>query len=198
MPIAILGGTFDPPHIGHLLLAECVRHQFALESVVLLPAGQPYRKAWREVSPAQHRLAMTNLAAAEDPWLEVDEREVRRDGPTYTVDTLEALRAEGVEQPLLILGFDAVADMPNWKSPGRIAELARIVVALKGHDAAELAGLAWEAKLPYIPEAVDMPDIAVSGTLIRQRIGEGKPVRHLLPDPVLRYVHRHGFYGAAP
>lgn len=198
MPIAILGGTFDPPHIGHLLLAECARHQFALEQVVLLPAGQPYRKAWSDVTPAQHRLAMTNLAAVDEQWLTVDEREVRREGPTYTLDTLEELRFEGVERPLLILGFDAIADMPNWKAPAKIAELSRIVVALKGHDPAELPGLAWAAGLPYIPEAVDMPDIAVSGTLIRRRVAEGKPVRHLLPDPVLRYIHRHGLYGAAP
>jgi len=198
VPIAILGGTFDPPHIGHLLLAECVRHQFGLDQVVLLPAGQPYRKAWRDVTPAHHRLAMTNLATAEDHWLTVDEREVRRDGPTYTVDTLEELRAEGAERPLLILGFDAVADMPNWKSPERIAELSRIVVALKGHDPAELPALARAVGLPYTPEAVDMPELAVSGTLIRQRIGEGKPVRHLLPDAVIRYIHRHGLYGAPP
>ncbi len=198
MPIAILGGTFDPPHIGHLLLAECVRHQFAPDSVVLLPAGQPYRKAWRDVTPAHHRLAMSNLATAADAWLTVDEREVRREGPTYTVDTLEELRAEGLERPFLILGFDAVADMPNWKAPARIGELARIVVALKGHEPAELARLAEAAGLARAPEVVDMPDIAISGTLIRKRIGEGKPVHHLVPDAVLRYIHRHGLYGAPP
>jgi nicotinate-nucleotide adenylyltransferase len=194
-PLALLGGTFDPPHIGHLFLAECSRAQFSARQVLFLPAGQPYRKAGRPISPAEHRLAMTRLAVAGNPHFAADDREIRRAGPTFTVDTLEELRAEGATDLLLILGLDALADMPNWKAPRRIGELARVAVALKEGHEADLATLATAAALRHVPEAVDMPPLAISGTQIRARVAAGKPIRYLVPPAVADYIEAHRLYG---
>ena len=187
--IALLGGTFDPPHIGHLVLGECVRHQFGLEKVVFLPAGDPYRKAGRRVTPALQRLEMVRLATSSNAAFEVDDREVRRAGPTYTVETLESFRAQGVQRPLLVLGSDAVADMPNWKSPERLLELCRLVVAMKPGALAQ-----WPEFVRPAPEIVDMPLLAISGTEIRARVAAGKPIRYLVPDAVGQYIRDHGLY----
>lgn len=216
----LFGGTFDPPHIGHLVLAECARAQFGASGVVFLPAGEPYRKRASAVTPAAHRLAMTRLAVASNPAFSVDEREIRRPGPTYTVDTLEALHAEGAREIILILGSDAVADMRNWKQPARIRELAVIAVAEKP------SAPALRASVPYVIAAEDaprlarehrempsigphgapppprtdpviaMPPIAVSSTLIRERVAQGLPVRYLVPDAVLEYIEQQGLYRA--
>ena len=183
-PLLILGGTFDPPHIGHLVLAECARVQFAASRVVFVPAGDPYRKTGRHVSSAHHRLAMVRLAIADNPAFAIDEREVRRDGPTYTVETLEELRAEGHAHIVLILGADAVEDMPQWKHPGRIRELATLAVAPQDTQSAGLPG--------YL--TVDMPPLSISSTLIRNRVASGRPIRYLTTDSVARYVAEHGLY----
>lgn len=197
-PLVVLGGTFDPPHVGHLVLAECARVQFGARAVLFLVAGDPYRKSGsqpgrrqpgqegRIVSPAEHRLAMTRLATADNPAFVVDDREVRRDGPTYTVDSLEELRAEGEEDVVLLLGSDAVADMPNWKAPERIRELARLGVVPKG-------GLPVPADAGPVTR-VDMPNLPVSSTLIRGRVAEGLPVRYLVPPTVDDYIREHGLY----
>lgn len=194
MTTAILGGTFDPPHIGHLFLAECARHQFRLARVLFMPAGDPYRKEGRRVSAAAHRLEMTRLAIAGNPAFVLDDRECQRAGPTYTVDTLEELAAEGHRDLLLILGLDAVADMPRWKDAPRIAALARLAVALKGASPDELARLSREAGLPHVPDVLDMPPLPLSSTLIRQRAASGLPIRYLVPDPVARYIATHSLY----
>ncbi|GAB4336432.1 MAG: nicotinate-nucleotide adenylyltransferase [Dehalococcoidia bacterium] len=194
MTTAILGGTFDPPHFGHLFLAECARHQFGLARVLFMPAGDPYRKEGRSVSAAAHRLEMTRLAIHGNPAFVLDDRECRREGPTYTVDTLEELAAEGHRDLLLLLGADAIADMPNWKDAPRIAVLARIAVALKDVTEDELERLSREAGLPHTPTIVDMPPLAISSTLIRDRAGRGLPIRYLVPDPVARYIATHALY----
>lgn len=196
--IAVLGGTFDPPHMGHLVLGECVRCQFGCERVLFIPAGDPYRKsgtdtvenrragvaAPRQVTPGPARLEMVRLAVAGNPALEADGREVARPGPTYTVETLDELRREGHTDIVLVLGNDAVADMPNWREPGRIAELARIVVAEKAPGAG--AGNDFER--------VEMPLLRVSSTEVRARVGSGKPIRYLVPDAVREYIEAHGLY----
>ncbi len=192
--IGILGGTFDPPHNGHLLLAECARVQFGLERLLFLPAGDPYRKAGRGVSSAEHRAAMVRLATQDNSRFEVDDREARRDGPTYTADTLETLLAEGVERPFLILGLDALRDMPHWSRPQRIAELAEIVIAAKGGAVDEIASAAEAAGLGETPTLVDMPDLAISSTMIRERVAEGLPIGDLVPQSVDRYIRDHRLY----
>lgn len=183
LPLALLGGTFDPPHIGHLVLAECARVQFGAEKVLFLPAGDPWRKTGRAVTAAGDRLAMVSRAVASNSHFFVDDREVRRPGPTYTVDTLESLRDEGYDNLILILGSDAVADMPTWKQPDRIRQLATIVVARKDQASLE-AGM----------RVVDMPNIGISSTDIRARVAAGKTIRYLVLAPVGAYIYEHGLY----
>jgi nicotinate-nucleotide adenylyltransferase len=198
--IAVLGGTFDPPHIGHLVLGECVRWQFDCERVLFVPAGDPYRKtgtdtaenrlagvtAPRKVTPGASRLAMVRLAIAGNPHFEADRREVRRPGPSYTLETLRELRAEGHEEIVLVLGSDAVADLPNWRGPEEIRDLARIVVAEK-EPGAGTRGF----------EQVEMPPLRISSTEVRGRVAAGQPIRYLVPEAVREYIEREGLYGGA-
>ncbi|MBE7518851.1 MAG: nicotinate (nicotinamide) nucleotide adenylyltransferase [Thermoflexaceae bacterium] len=193
-PLVVFGGTFDPPHIGHLLAAECARWQAGAREVRFIPAGDPYRKAAREVSPAEDRLAMTRLAILHNDALTVDDREVLRRGPSYTADTLAEYHAEGEQNLVFVIGIDALADMPNWKLPARIGELARLLVALKGEDASAIAPLARAAGLARIPEPLDMPALGISGTLIRGRVRAGKPIRYLVSPAVAGYIEEHGLY----
>ncbi len=195
--IAVFGGTFDPPHVGHLVLAECVAHQFECERVLWIPAGDPYRKTAtdtpenrragfgpaRIVTPGALRLEMVRLAIEGNPRFAADGREIERSGPSYTVETLRELRAEGHSDIVLVLGSDALADMPNWREPDGIRKLSRIVVAEKGAGAD--AGRF---------ERVAMPLLRVSSTEIRARVAAGKPVRYLLPEPVRLFVEEHGLY----
>lgn len=194
MPIGLLGGTFDPPHVGHLVLGECARVQLGLDRVCFMPAGDPWRKAGRDVSSPTHRLAMTNLAIAGNPHFDLDEREVERIGPTYTVDTLRALHAQGLDDIVLILGSDALADMPAWREPDVITVLARLAVAPKGADQSEQAWLAAQAGLREPPIPVDMPPLPVSSTLVRERVRARLPIRYLVPEAVEEYIRLHGLY----
>ncbi len=194
MPIGLLGGTFDPPHVGHLVLGECARVQLGLDRVRFMPAGDPWRKAGRDVSSPTHRLAMTNLAIAGNPHFDLDEREVERIGPTYTVDTLRALHAQGLDDIVLILGSDALADMPAWREPDVITVLARLAVAPKGADQSEQAWLAAQAGLREPPIPVDMPPLPVSSTLVRERVRARLPIRYLVPEAVEEYIRLHGLY----
>ncbi|MCK9518710.1 MAG: nicotinate-nucleotide adenylyltransferase [Dehalococcoidia bacterium] len=201
MPLIILGGTFDPPHIGHLVLGECARVQFGADRVVFLPAGDPWRKTGtvaspgspvpateaRQVTPAAHRVAMTRLAVASNPHFTIDEREVRRAGPSFTVETLQELHAEGHRELVLALGADALADLPNWKEPERIAELATLAVAPKPGSPVPAASAPAHV-------VVDMPPLAINSTMIRARVAAGLPIRYLVPGDVERYIREHRLY----
>jgi nicotinate-nucleotide adenylyltransferase len=183
-PLILLGGTFDPPHLGHLVLAECAWQQFG-GRVLFVPAGDPWRKAGMKVTAAEHRLAMSELATGPNPNFGVDAREVSRPGPTYTVETLEALVAAGHEEIVLILGADALHDLPNWKEPERIRELATLAVAAREDD-----------EVPEGPGivALRMPLIELSSTLVRERVAEGRSIRYLVPDAVRDYIAHHRLY----
>jgi nicotinate-nucleotide adenylyltransferase len=229
--VGILGGTFDPPHIGHLLLAECARLEFGLDALLFIPAGEPYRKTKpgvaapprRAVSEGHHRLEMTRLAIAGNPHFAVDPRELARPGNTYTVDTLEALlrdSAFSAASLYLILGSDALADMPYWKTPERILELANVLIArkgppgpretatdivipppllslLRGRWSQRAGGLLRFDRLPdSLPVVSSMPSLAVSSTLIRGRVNKGLPIRYLVTPEVEAYIADHGLYGA--
>ncbi len=194
MPIGVLGGTFDPPHVGHLVLGECARVQLGLDRVSFMPAGEPWRKAGRDVASATDRLAMTNLAIAGNPHFSLDEREVERIGPTYTVDTLRELHAQGLDDIVLILGSDALADMPTWREPDVITALARLAVAPKGMDEGQQAWLAAQVGVDTPPALVEMPPIPVSSTLVRERVRDGLPIRYLVPETVEAYIRERGLY----
>jgi nicotinate-nucleotide adenylyltransferase len=193
-----LGGTFDPPHLGHLILAEEARWGLGLDRVLLMPAAQPWRKADRAVTDAAHRLAMVRAAAAEDPYFAVSTIEIERGGPTYTVETLAALRTElsPADELVFILGEDALLDLPHWRDPAGILRLALLGVASRGGAlSADLAAL--EGVLPGITErvsAVTMPRIEISSTEIRRRVAAGGSVRFYLPPAVAGYIAAHGLY----
>jgi len=190
MKIGILGGTFDPIHNAHLLLAEQAREQLGLRKVLFIPAGDPWRKAFRRVVPAKHRLVMTQLAVQDDPGFVVDDCEIAREGATYTADTLRDLHKRYAKDNLyLLLGEDALADLPFWREPEAIAEEASIVVAPRG-------GVVLP-ELPFDPERViriKMPYLEISSTDIRERAKAGRSLRYLVPDAVAAYIKEHKLY----
>jgi nicotinate-nucleotide adenylyltransferase len=190
--IGFLGGTFDPPHIGHLVLAELAREQLGLAKVLFIPAGDPWRKADRDVSPSAHRLAMTRIATEGNEAFEVDDCEVRREGATYTVDTLHELRARlsPEDEVVFLAGEDALADMPRWKDPAGIAAAARIAIAPRS-DAELPRGLPFDTSSLL---RVEMPFIEISSTDLRERARKGLSLRYLVPDGVEAYVREHRLY----
>jgi nicotinate-nucleotide adenylyltransferase len=198
MRLGVLGGTFDPPHVGHLILAEEARTRLQLERVLFVPAGDPWRKAGQEVTPVEHRLAMVRLLLASDPYFEVSTLEVERQGPSYTVDTLEALHRQygpGLEL-YFILGEDALHDLPNWKEPARLISLAWLAVAPRPPERGwTRAGL--EAGVPGLSRRIvplPMPTIDISSTALRERPRAGLSLRYLVPLAVEEYIRQHGLY----
>lgn len=195
-----VGGTFDPPHTGHLVAGMCALAQFGAERVTFLPAGDPYRKSGSTgnaseavadpPSPTDMRLEMLRLAIADNSAFDVDERETQREGATYTVDTLRELATEGVERPVLVFGADAVLDMAHWREPGEIARLAQIAVAPK--FGVELS----DEALPPGAVRLAMPVLQLSSTEIRRRVRAGEPIRYLVPPAVEEFVRIHELYRA--
>ena len=197
MKLGVLGGTFDPPHMAHLVLAEAARSSLGLERVLFVPAGDPWRKAGQEITPAHHRLAMVRLAVADNPHFEVSTLEVDREGPSYTVDTLAALAEQYAPDAelYLLLGEDALRDMPNWKQPERIAALATVVVAPRPGGAGP--GALPDSASPEVAArlvVLDMPVIDISATALRERARRGLSLHNLVPAAVARYIEEHGLY----
>ena len=187
MRLGVLGGTFDPIHIGHLVLGEAAREQLSLDRVLFVPTGVQWRKSGREIAPAEHRVAMVRLAIEGNPGFELSVLEVERAGPSYTADTLEALADEYKGSELfLILGRDAYGDLPNWIRPGRILELSTVAVAARD----------GEAKLESPALGLLMPEIGISATEIRERVAAGRSIRYLVPEAVEGYIREHGLYAS--
>lgn len=198
MRLGVLGGTFDPIHLGHLVLAEEGQRRLRLERVVFIPAGEPWRKAGQPITPAGHRLAMVRLAVAGNPLFEVSAVEVERAGPSYTADTLEQLRAErGADAEVyLLMGEDALEDLPHWKDPQRIVAQAWLAVVPRV-SGGELDVNKLEATVPGIGRklvAFEMPRLDISGTELRRRAAAGESLRYLVPAPVEEYIRRHRLY----
>jgi nicotinate-nucleotide adenylyltransferase len=198
--VGIMGGTFDPPHIAHLIIAEVARVSLELDSVIFIPAGDPWMKSAHVVTSAEKRVEMVSLAIATNPAFSLSLIEVNRPGPTYTVDTIEQLAGEvGYDAGLfLLLGWDSVADLPAWKAPYRISKMARIV-AFPRPGLARPGPAELEKTMPGIAERIvyiDEPFLNISATCIRQRVREGKSVRYIVPDAVWQYVVEHNLYKA--
>ncbi len=193
MKIGVLGGTFDPVHNGHLALAAAARDQCALDLVLFVPAGQPWRKT-REITAGEHRLAMLRIAIAGDDTFGISDIELRRAGPTYTADTLDALAAERLDDEFwFIIGADALADLPNWKDPERIVRHATIAVAPRSGAAVDRA----IAAVPVLAGRIQpfpMPAVDVSSTEIRRRAESGEALDAMVPAPVAAYIKDHGLY----
>ena len=198
MRIGILGGTFDPIHIAHLIVAEEARVQLDLKEVVFIPAGQPWLKADQPLSPANLRMEMVRVAIASNPFFRASSIEVDRPGPTYTLDTLVALREEwGREAELhFILGTDALQDMPRWKEPNRVLELCTPVVFTRP-EYETVSPTRMEEALPGIMKKVRVlrdPQIGVSGTEVRRRVAGGTSIRYLVPEGVERFIMDNRLY----
>lgn len=195
----VLGGTFDPPHRAHLAIAAAARDHLALDRVLFVPAGDPWRKRGRSgLSPAPVRLRLTRAAVEGLPWAHVSDVEVRRAGPSYTADTLETLSADGGEW-WFVLGGDALADMQHWHAPQRIVAAARLAV-VRRPGAGGVAGLVPPALRELVPEIdtridlVPFPPIAISSTALRATIGAGGTTGDELPSRVRALVDALGLY----
>lgn len=194
--IGILGGTFNPPHIGHLVCAQDACDQLGLGTVLLVPVhSPPHKDAADDPGPAA-RLLMCRLAAAGDEHLEVSPLEVDRGGPSYTVATLRALHDRSPEDELtFIVGADMAMSFADWREPAEILRLARLAVA--GREGVDDAAVT-RAVAPFHDgtrlATFAMPRLDVSSSMLRRRIAEGRPVRHLIPDAVLAAIEEHGWY----
>jgi len=194
--IGVLGGTFDPIHIGHLVVAEEARIKVGFNEVLFVPAGQPWRKLDRNITPAAHRVEMVRRAIADNPHFKLCTLEVEHPGPSYTVDTLVELREQlGAQANLFfILGRDSLAELPLWKEPKKLVQLCRLVVAprLGSKDLKHL-----ETSIPGLLDQViqlDMPVIGISSAETRQRIAQGLSIRYLVPTEVEKYITEQKIY----
>jgi nicotinate-nucleotide adenylyltransferase len=196
MRLGILGGTFNPPHIGHLICGQEALRELGLERVMLVPARIPPHKPVEHEPGAEHRLALCRLAVAGDERFAVSDVELRREGPSYTVDTLRQLRVHAPHDELvLILGGDIAAGLPSWRMPERVLELATVAVAkrrgtARGEVERALASLPGGERARFF----QMPRIGVSSTMLRRRVRTGQPIRYLVTEPVREYIEAHGLY----
>jgi nicotinate-nucleotide adenylyltransferase len=188
-----MGGTFDPIHHGHLVAASEVQAWFDLDEVVFVPTGQPWQKADRVVSPAEHRYLMTVVATASNPRFTVSRVDIDRGGPTYTIDTLRDLVAVYPDAELFfITGADALGEIFTWRDAERLFELAHFVGCTRpGYetDPGLLAGIPTE-RLTLI----EIPALAISSSDCRERRSAGEPVWYLVPDGVVQYIAKHDLY----
>jgi nicotinate-nucleotide adenylyltransferase len=199
MHIGIFGGTFDPVHLGHLILAEQCREEAGLDRVLFIPAARPPHKLDQPLTPFARRVEMLALAVAGNPAFQVDEREKERPGPSYTVDTLQELHAQhSTDRLTLLVGSDTLADLAHWRAPERIGRLADILVMVRPgwpmnslEEAQSALRLPVSFRLAYLVRA---PRIDISSRDLRQRAAEGRSLRYLVPRAVESYIHTHRLY----
>jgi len=202
MRVGVFGGTFDPVHLGHLILAEQCREQAKLDQVLFVPAARPPHKIDRELTKFEQRVEMLALAISGQPAFRIDEREKNRPGPSYTYVTLEELRQYQPGAELyLIIGADSLHDLPGWVQPRRILEFSSLLVVPRpGCEMVELETLRQAFRLPDdFPlrlQLVHAPLIDIASRDVRQRISQGRSVRYLIPRAVEAYVAEKGLYGA--
>ena len=195
--IGLLGGTFDPVHNGHLALARSALNHLRLDELLWIPAGAPWQKAGRELAPAHHRAAMVRLAILGEKRFRIDESELQREGPSYTIDTVDALQAARPNADfVLVLGQDQYARFDTWHEWRAL--LSRVTIAVAARDG--LLGKASPAVLSvwHRLEVLPMPEMAVSSTAVRARLANGEDIRALVPAPVARYIELHHLYRGTP
>lgn len=201
MRAGVFGGTFDPIHLGHLAAARSIRTALKLDKVIFMPAGQPWMKAGTPVSPVKDRVEMVRLAVARWKGFELSTLEADRPGPSYAVDTMDALRSLlGIGSELyFLIGSDALMDIAKWKEPERLIRLCRLAAfARPGCELPSMEDL--EAAVPGISARVvfvQVPQVNIRATDIRRRVVEGRHLQRLVPLAVERYILERGLYGAA-
>jgi nicotinate-nucleotide adenylyltransferase len=196
--VGILGGGFNPPHLGHLILAQEALAQLELEQVLFMPYGEPSHRVLEDDPGAEVRLAMCELAVGPDPRFEVSRIEIDRGGPVYTVDTLRELReVRAGDELFLLLGGDQAATLRSWRDPEEVLALAVVAVAerdewRRAEIVERLGPLCSDERLRFF----DMPRIDISSSMVRLRAHAGRPIRYLVPDKVAGYVEAESLYGA--
>lgn len=198
MRLGLFGGTFDPVHYGHLLLAEQCREQCALDEVWFLPSGSPPHKQRAAITDGKHRTEMLNLATAGHAAFRVNDMELKRTGPTYTVETLRSLHEQHPGDELFFLiGADSLHDLPTWREPVRILQMATVIAVNRGsrphpdiQPIVDLMGDFAESRI----QIVTMPGVDLSATDIRRRITAGQSIRYMTPRAVEIYIEQHGLY----
>jgi nicotinate-nucleotide adenylyltransferase len=195
MRLGLFGGTFDPIHLGHLILAEQCRESCALDRVWFVVAGEPPHKR-RERTAVAHRLEMARIAVAGHPAFVVSEIEATRPGPHYSVETLESVRREHADDELFFLiGADSLNDLPTWRDPVRIAQLATIVVVNRpGIEQVDSERLPTFGPGSHEIVPVTIPSIGIASTDLRRRMSEGKSIRYMVPRGVQAYIEAQGLY----
>lgn len=197
--IGILGGAFDPPHIGHLILGETAREQLNLDHVIFLPTGEPPHKQDRVVTAARHRLAMTKLAIKENDYFSASTIDVDRPAPHYT-STLRPYLEESFPGAdlILVIGSDSLSDLPQWHEPQQIVVDWRIAVLPRPQSTPDWHML--EQCVPGVRDVttiLDGPSVAISSTQIRRWVNAGRELRYVMPEPVARYIGEHGLYATS-
>jgi nicotinate-nucleotide adenylyltransferase len=197
--IGILGGTFNPPHLGHLVCAQEAYVELDLDRVMLIPARIPPHKPVEEEPGPEHRLELCRLAVRGDERFTVSDIEMVREGPSYTVDTLEELTSHDPDNELfLIVGGDVAAGLPQWHRPQRVLALAWLAIAQRrGTTRASIEAALKQLQGQDRARFFRMPPIGVSSTLVRQRVGARQPIRYFVPDPVIDYIDQHRLYAAS-
>lgn len=193
-----MGGTFDPIHLGHLVAADAARHALGLDRVIFVPAGQPPHKPGRDITPAEHRFAMTLLATLDHPAFEVSRIELERSAPSYTIDTLRQFREDHPDADLwFITGADAILEILNWREPQELLAQARFVAATRpGYPLRRLEAVK-EALGPFSRDRIrtlEVPALAIASRDLRERVRTGRPIRYLVPREVEAYIHKMGLY----
>ena len=200
MNIGVLGGTFDPIHTGHLIIAEEARTRLGLTEVLFVPTGQSWLKVNNVISPAEHRVQMVRLAIADKPYFKLSTMEIERAGPSYTVDTLAELQGQidAEDKLFFILGWDNLIQLPQWHEPSRLVKMCHLVAIPRvGYLTPDLDPL--EAAIPGLSQSIillDTPQIDISASEIRDRVVQGLSIHHLVPDSVEGYIKQHHLYVA--
>jgi len=194
--LGVLGGTFDPPHVAHLVLADTARVQLALDRVLFVPVGRPPHKRVRPITEARHRVALVEAAIRDHPAFSLSRADLDRTGPHYTVDMLELLGQEYPGASLhLLLGGDSLAEFRGWWDPAGIVARARLAVMARPGWRIDVSAL--ERTMPGIRSRIlqlDVPALGISSTDLRRRVRAGLPIRYLVPGPVAAYVHEQRLY----
>jgi len=194
--IGVLGSAFNPPHLGHLALAQEALWQLDLDEVILVPTGEAPHKRIADDPGRELRMTMTRLAAADDSRFSVSALEVEREGPSYTYETLRMLAEDRAETELVfVMGADAAVGLESWRNPEQVVKLARLAVARRaGVSDAEVAAVMRSLGADGRATMLEMPQFGVSSSAVRERAAGGRPLRYLVPEPVARFIEEKGVY----